>query len=170
MRRICGATGVTLAALFIAGCANTPAAPATQFHLPPGASKPAYSEAVEVQSAGIRTLYASSLVPEPVDRSAPPNSAAAFGDMAAQTDAMLVRIREILARHGYAMKDVVKVTVYLVADPTTGKVDNDGFSQAYAKHFGGTATPSLPARTRVTVAGLTNPMARIAMDVIAVKQ
>jgi enamine deaminase RidA (YjgF/YER057c/UK114 family) len=29
--------------------------------------------------------------------------------------------------------------------------------------------PLLPARTRVTVAGLTNPLARVALDVIAVK-
>ena len=149
----------------LAGCAQ-----AVNFHKPPGASKPSYSEATEVVGQGVSTLYVSSLVPEPLDASAPKDSRAYFGDTQAQTDGLLMRAKTLLERHGYAMRDVVKVNVFLIADPGRGGVtDVDGFAQGYGKHFGTPETPTLPARTRLTVSALTNPNWLVAMDFIAAR-
>lgn len=140
------------------------------FHKPPGASKPSYSEAVEVLGQGVSTLYVSSLVPEPLDASAPKDSRAYFGDTQAQTNGLLMRAKTLLERHGYAMRDVVKVNVFLIADATRGDApDVDGFAQGYGKHFGTLETPTLPARTRLTVSALTNPNWLVAMDFIAAR-
>lgn len=140
------------------------------FHKPPGASKPSYSEVVEVLGQGVSTLYVSSLVPEPLDTSAPKDSRAYFGDTHAQTDGLLVRAKTLLERHGYTMRDVVKVNVYLIPDATRGgATDADGFAQGYGKHFGTPETPTLPARTRLTVSALTNPNWLVAMDFIAAR-
>jgi enamine deaminase RidA (YjgF/YER057c/UK114 family) len=168
MRRVLPALALVLSAC--ASQAPTPAlTSSTRFLLTPGVANPAYSEAVEVRSAGVSTLYLASLVPEPVDRSVPVTSPASLGDMRTQTDAILKRVKAILNRHGYDMRDVVKVSVFVVADPATGRVDNEGFAQAYAAHFGGWRVAPAAGPHRVTVAGLTNPLARVALDVIAVK-
>lgn len=145
-------------------------AQAVSFHKPPGATKPSYSEAVEVLGQGVSTLYVSSLVPEPLDTSAPKDSRAYFGDTKAQTDGLLMRAKALLERHGYAMRDVVKVNVFLIADPArAGAPDVDGFAQGYGKHFGTSETPTLPARTRLTVSALTNPNWLVAMDFVAAR-
>lgn len=148
------------------GCAQN----ATKFHLPSGSAKPSYSEAVEVKGGGISTLYVSSLVPEVADSSAAKDSRAYFGDTHTQTDGLLKRMKVLLERHGYSMRNVIKVNVFLVADPTkAGVVDSEGFTRAYGKHFGTADVPTLPARTRLTVTGFTNPQALIALDVVAAK-
>jgi enamine deaminase RidA (YjgF/YER057c/UK114 family) len=145
-------------------------AQAVSFHKPPGASKPSYSEATEVVGQGVSTLYVSSLVPEPLDASAPKDSRAYFGDTQAQADGLLKRAKILLERHGYTMRDVVKVNVFLIADPTRGgTVDVDGFAKGYGNHFGTPETPTLPARTRLTVSALTNPNWLVAMDFIAAR-
>ena len=145
-------------------------AQAVSFHKPPGAAKPSYSEATEVAGQGVSTLYVSSLVPEPLDASAPKDSRAYFGDTQAQTDGLLRRAKILLERHGYAMRDVVKVNVFLIGDATRGGVpDVDGFAQGYGRHFGTPETPTLPARTRLTVSALTNPNWLVAMDFIAAR-
>lgn len=146
------------------------AQPVTTFHSVPGVSKPTYSEAVEVRGAGVATLYVSSLVPDVADASAPKDSRNYFGDTQVQTDGILRRLKTLLERRGYTMKDVVKVNVYLVGDPTKGgATDGDGFSVAYAKHFGTAETPTLPARTRIASAALTNSLWLVAIEAIAAK-
>ena len=67
------------------------------------------------------------------------------------------------------MKDVVKMQVFIVADPAKGsKIDFAGFMEGYRKYFGGAAQPNLPARSTVTVAGLVNPGWLIEIEVTAV--
>jgi len=160
----------TLRALILAGLSATTSsafAQAVNFHAPPGTGKPSYSEAVEVKGAGVSTLYVSGLVPE-LQKDAAKD--APFGDTQAQTEGILTRLKSVLERSGYTMRDVVKVNVYLVADPVKGgKTDGDGFSAAYSKYFGTAETPTLPARTRSASASLTNPLWLVAIDVIAAK-
>ena len=49
------------------------------------------------------------------------------------------------------------------------RMDNEGFSRAYAAFFGTPAQPHLVARTRVQVVGLVNPGWLVAVDAIAVR-
>jgi enamine deaminase RidA (YjgF/YER057c/UK114 family) len=152
----------------LGACATAPAS--LTFHPIPNAAKPAYSEAVEVKAAGVSTLYVSSLVPEPADPSQPKDSRAYFGDTQVQTDGLLRRMKALLERRGFTMRDVVKVNVYLVSDSTKGnQPDGEGFSAAYARHFGTTEVPNLPARTRFGVVPFPNPAWLVALDVVAVK-
>ena len=157
-----------LSFLTLSACTTTPAS--VSYHAIPGAAKPAYSEAVEVKAAGVSTLYVSSLVPEPADPSQPKESRAYFGDTQVQTDGLLKRMKALLERHGFTMRDVVKVNVYVVADPTKGnQPDGEGFAAAYARHFGTAEVPNLPARTRFGVVPFPNPAWLVALDVVAVK-
>ena len=160
--------GLLLAAVALSACVTAPTS--VTFHPIPNAAKPAYSEAVEVKAAGVSTLYVSSLVPEPADPSQPKDSRAYFGDTQVQTDGLLRRMKALLERRGFTMRDVVKVNVYLVADSTKGnQPDGDGFSAAYTRHFGTTEVPNLPARTRFGVVPFPNPAWLVALDVVAVK-
>jgi enamine deaminase RidA (YjgF/YER057c/UK114 family) len=92
-----------------------------------------------------------------VDKSADPNSLAAFGDTKTQTVGVLNKIQDILKGMGWSMGDVVKMQVFLVGDPAKGgKADVAGFMEGYTQFFGG-AQPNLPARAVVQVAGLSIP-------------
>lgn len=93
----------------------------------------------------------------------------AYGDTRTQTVSVLERIKATLARDGYAMSDIVRLSAYLVADPRTGKVDYDGYGAAYAKYFGSTENPNLVARTTMQIAGLVTPYHLIEIEVIAAK-
>ncbi len=55
---------------------------------------------------------------------------------------------------GLGFGDVVKMNVFLVGDPATGKMDFKGFMDAYTQFFGTPQQPNLPARSAVQVAGL----------------
>jgi enamine deaminase RidA (YjgF/YER057c/UK114 family) len=80
-----------------------------------------------------------------------------LGDTKAQSESVLQKIQAALKTQGLTMHDVVYLTVYLVADKTTGKVDYKGWFDAYAEYFGTAANPTKPARSTVAVGGLVNP-------------
>jgi enamine deaminase RidA (YjgF/YER057c/UK114 family) len=163
-----GAGVVRAGAVAFSGCATAPAS--VTYHPIPGVAKPAYSQAVEVKSAGVATLYVSSLVPEPADPGQPKDSRAYFGDTQVQTEGLLRRVKALLEARGYSLRDVVKVTVYLVSDPTKGnQADGDGFSAAYSRFFGTADMPNLPARTRIGVTPFPNPAWLVSLDVVAAK-
>jgi len=124
--------------------------------------------AVEVP-AGKEVVYLSGAGPDIVDKSAKPDSVAAFGDTKAQAANTLAKIEATLKGLHLQMKDVVKMTVFLAGDPAKeGKIDFAGFMAAYTQYFGGKEHPDLPARSTVKVAGLVNPGWLIEIEVIAV--
>ena len=92
---------------------------------------------------------------------------APFGDMKSQAESILKKIEAQLKEQGLTMRDVVYLTVYLVADPATGKVDYQGWFDAYAESFGTTTNPTKPARATLAVAGLVNPAWRIEISAVA---
>jgi enamine deaminase RidA (YjgF/YER057c/UK114 family) len=119
--------------------------------------------------------FISGQVPAVVDKSAPADSLAAFGDTKTQSETVLKKIKEILEGMKLEMSDVVKMTVYLVGDPTKGgKGDTKGFMEAYTQYFGAAAQPgpqpNLPARAVVQVAGLSNPGWLVEIEVVAAKK
>ncbi|MCC2955738.1 RidA family protein [Massilia sp. IC2-477] len=114
--------------------------------------------------------FISGQVPPVVNKTADPNSLAAFGDTRTQTVGVLNRIREILQGMGLGMGDVVKMQVFIVGDVSKGgRADVAGFMEGYTQFFGG-AQPNLPARSVFQVAGLSNPGWLIEIEVTAAKK
>jgi enamine deaminase RidA (YjgF/YER057c/UK114 family) len=67
--------------------------------------------------------------------------------------------------------DIIKMTVFLVADPAAAdqRMDFKGFMEAYTQFFGTPEQPNLPARSAVQVAGLAAPGMLVEIEVILAK-
>ena len=86
---------------------------------------------------------------------------AEYGDMAAQTDAILKRIQHIMEAEGGSLENVVKITSFVT------EITSDAGAATHdvrVKYFG----ENLPASTRVQVAGLVAPHLKIEIEAIAV--
>jgi len=119
--------------------------------------------------AGYDTVYVSGALPDVVNKDAPKDSVESYGDMATQAESALTKIKASLARLGLSMGDVVKMTVFMVADPAKGnKLDFAGLMTGYTKFFGSAEQPNKPARSAVQVAALVAPGALVEIEVIAV--
>ncbi len=127
------------------------------------------SAAVTVRG-DLDTVYVSGALPTVIDKNAPKGSVASFGDMEAQTVSTLNNIKSSLARLGLDMSHVVKMTVFMVGDPSKeNKVDFAGLMAGYSKFFGTPEQPNKPARSALQVAALVLPGALVEIEVIAVK-
>lgn len=158
---------LTLAAA-LAGMAGAANAQDVIRHRNPGSNFP-IAAAVEVP-AGRTTVYVSGMVPTVTNEQAPRNSLAAFGDTKAQTVSVLQAIERSLQRLNLQMKDVVKMQVFLVADPAKeNRMDFAGFMEGYTQFFGTPAQPNLPSRSVMQVAGLVNPGWLVEIEVTAVR-
>lgn len=93
---------------------------------------------------------------------------APFGDMKSQAQSVLRNIGTTLQTQGLTLRDVVYLRVYVVADRTTGKIDYQGWFDAYAEAFGTAANPTKTARSTVAVAGLVRPEWLIEIEAFAV--
>lgn len=117
--------------------------------------------------AGAQLLFVSGTLPGVADPSAPPGSRERIGDTSAQARSVLGKIAAELESAGLTMRDVVKLNVFLVADPKKGgAVDFAGLMSAYTTYFG-KDVGGLPARTTVQVAGLPVPGALVEIEAIA---
>ena len=114
------------------------------------------------------TLYLSGQLADPVT---PASGAtpATYGDTKTQSLSALLKIQKLLQSQGLDMKDVVKMTVFLGPDPTTGKLDFPGLQASYTQFFGTAAQPNKPARSAFQVAALAAPWALVEIEVIAVR-
>ena len=133
---------------------------------------PAFPIAISVEVPATASLvHLSGQVPPLVDLGHPTDSPMAYGgDTRAQSRATLTLIQSLLQAEGLDMGDVVKMQVYLVADPHRGdKMDFAGFAQAYAEFFGTPEQPNVPARSTFQVAGLLNPGWLVEIEVVAVR-
>ncbi|WP_419806086.1 RidA family protein [Terriglobus sp.] len=92
-----------------------------------------------------------------------------YGDTKTQTASIFTKIQAALREQGLDMKDVVKMTVFLVADPKTSKLDFPGLQASYTQFFGTKDQPNKPARSAVQVAALVSPTALAEIEVIAVR-
>ncbi|OAN66709.1 RidA family protein [Sphingomonas sp. TDK1] len=120
--------------------------------------------------ASAETLYLSGQVPPVIDAKADPLTPAAYGDTRTQAIGVFRKIEALLAAQGYGLKDVVKLTVFLVGDPRLGgKQDFRGFSEAYAQFFATADQPNKVARSTVQVAGLASPGFLVEIEAIAAK-
>jgi len=127
------------------------------------------AQAVEVPR-GKTLVFVSGTVPTLADPSAPKDSIAAYGDTKTQTISALNAIRAALEGMHLAMRDVVKMQVFLVGDPAKGgRMDFEGFMQGYRQFFGTPEQPNLPARSAMQVVALANPGFLVEIEVAAVR-
>ena len=86
---------------------------------------------------------------------------AEYGDMAAQTDVILKRIKLILEAEGGTLDNIVKITSFVTEiSHEAGAATH----QVRMKYFG----DNLPASTRVQVAGLVEPHLKIEIEATAI--
>ncbi|MGH8782332.1 Rid family hydrolase [Paraburkholderia sp.] len=100
---------------------------------------------------------------------------AQLGDTQAQTLNILGKIEATLARRGYRMSDVVKLTVYLVGDPALGgAMDyagmNDAYRQYFGQYFGARTNPNLATRATVQVVALAEPAFLVEIEAVAARE
>jgi len=126
------------------------------------------SAAVTV-NAGTNLYFLSGMTPSLINKDAPKDSSAAYGDMETQTTSVLTKVQATLEKLGLGMGDVVKMTAFLVADPASGKLDFDGFMTGYKKFFATPEQPNKPSRSAVQIAALVAPGALVEIEVVAAK-
>jgi enamine deaminase RidA (YjgF/YER057c/UK114 family) len=120
--------------------------------------------------AGTTLVLLSGQVPPPLDASKPADDPAAYGDTKTQATGVFRKIDALLAQQGLGLKDVVKLTVFLVGDPKLGgKLDFKGFSEAYGEFYGTAEQPNKVARSVVQVSALANPAFLVEIEAIAAK-
>jgi enamine deaminase RidA (YjgF/YER057c/UK114 family) len=118
--------------------------------------------------AGTELLFVGGTLPDLKDAD-PAAGKPGLPDTAAQARSVLGKIQAELAAAGYGMGDIVRMEVYLVADPNkNGLVDVMGLMSAYLAYFGKDAG-GLPTRTTVQVAGLPVPGALVQIAVTAAR-
>jgi enamine deaminase RidA (YjgF/YER057c/UK114 family) len=164
-------TVATVVALLLLPALNVTAAPAAEIVRKPlgGGSTFPIARAVQVP-AGFELIFHSGLTPTPADPKAKEGTPEYWGDTKTQATAVFTRLAESLKEMGLGFGDVVKMTVFLVGEPTTGKMDFKGFMDAYTQHFGTKEQPNLPARSAVQVASLAQPGMLVEVEVILAKK
>ena len=128
------------------------------------------ARAVEVP-AGATLVFHSGTTPSPKDPGATAGTPAYWGDTKTQALSAFANIKESISSMGLGFGDVVKMTVFLVADPSSGDTHMDfkGFMEAYTQYFGTPEQPNLPSRSTVQVAGLASPGMLVEIEVILAK-
>ena len=130
-------------------------------------------QAVEIPP-GAATLHLSGQVAAPLDSTLVTPSAertpADYGDTRAQTISVLRRIEATLAERGYAMRDVVKLTVFLVDDPALGgRMDFAGMNEGFRRFFGSATNPETVARSTIQVSALAGPGYLVEIEAVAAR-
>ena len=124
--------------------------------------------------AGAKMLYLSGQLAAPIDpaNKTPPAqlTTADFGDTKTQTISVFTKIKAILAAQGYAMSDIIKLTVFVAGDPKLGgKMDFAGMNDAFKMYFGTAENPNTVARSTVQVAALAGPAFLVEIEATAAK-
>lgn len=123
-------------------------------------------------NAGADTIYVSGQLPSPLDPNMPMNEVTSLeqmGDTRQQTVSTLGKIRDILATQGFTMADVVKLTLFVAADPRTGSMDFAGANAGFREFFGTAENPNTVARSTFQVAALVGPHFLIEIEAIAAR-
>ena len=123
------------------------------------------ARAVEIP-AGFKLIFHSGFTPAPANPQAKEGTPEYWGDTKTQALSTFKRMQDSLKDIGVGFGDVVKMNVFLVGDPATGKMDFKGFMEAYTQFFGTADQPNLPARSAVQVAGLAAPGVLVEVEVV----
>jgi len=116
------------------------------------------------------TYYLSGQLPNAITPAdAAKGTAADYGDTKTQAASVFAKIQAALKDQGLDMGDVVKMSVFLAADPKTGKLEFAAMNSEFVKFFGTKEQPNKPARSAFQVAALVAAGAALEVEVIAVK-
>lgn len=120
------------------------------------------------------TIYLSGQLANPLPASAGKPAAeltlADYGDTRTQTVSVLGKIEAILEARGFAMSDVIKLTVFVAGDPALdGRMDFAGMNEGFRQFFGTVENPNTVARSTVQVAALVSPSYLVEIEAIAAK-
>ena len=121
---------------------------------------------------GSEILYLSGQLASPIDPKTPPSPTVTLdqmGDTKTQTVSVLAKIRSALEARGYKMSDVIKLTVFVVADPRSGRADFQGMNEGFRQYFGTTENPETVVRSAVQVSGLATPAFLVEIEATAAK-
>jgi 2-iminobutanoate/2-iminopropanoate deaminase len=124
-------------------------------------------------SADMEFFILSGQLPSPIDPARPMSDVKTLeemGDTKTQTISTLNKIKALLAKRGYEMSDLVKLSLFVAADPRLGKMDFAGVNEGFRQFFGTAENPNTVARSTFQVAGLVGPHFLIEIEAIAVKK
>lgn len=123
--------------------------------------------------AGTDMIFLSGQLASPVD----PTKAYAdvktiedFGDTKTQTISTLNKIKSLLESRGYTMADLIKLTLFVAADPKLGHMDFAGANEGFKQFFKTAENPTTVARSTFQVAALAGPYFLIEIEAIAAKK
>lgn len=121
--------------------------------------------------AGTDLFYLSGQLASPIDPTKTEiKSIDDLGDTKTQTISVLSKIKTILATRGYEMADVIKLTLFVAADPKLGKMDFAGANAGFKTFFKTAENPNTVARSTFQVAALVDPAFLIEIEAIAAKK
>ena len=162
---------ILLSATALIGLAgSTSAAEIVRMKAPPGPTPSLILQGVKIPGRSEMVILSGQLA-SPADPAKPAASLtmADYGDSKTQTISVLNKIKGLLAGQGYAMSDIVKMTLFVAADPKLGKMDFAGVNEGFKMFFGTAENPETVARSAVQVAALAGPNYLIEIEAIAVK-
>lgn len=123
--------------------------------------------------AGTDMIFLSGQLAAPLDPAKPMSELKTiedFGDTKTQTISVLGKIKGLLEKQGYTMADLIKLTLFVAADPKLGKLDFAGANEGFKQFFGTPENPTTVARSTFQVAALVAPMYLIEIEAIAAKK
>lgn len=123
--------------------------------------------------AGTDMIFLSGQLAAPVDPAktmADVKSIEDLGDTKTQMISVMGKIKKLLQTQGYAMSDVIKLSLFVAADPRLGKMDFAGANEGFKQFFGTGENPTTTARSTFQVAALVGPYFLIEVEAIAAKK
>jgi len=118
--------------------------------------------------AGKKYFYSSGTLGPVIDSAAVAGSRERYGDTKTQAIGILEKFKADLAKEGLGLSNIIFMRVYVAPDTKTGKMDFQGWFDAYALYFGTKANPTKPSRSTIGIAQLVNPDRFIEIEIVAV--
>lgn len=99
----------------------------------------------------------------------PEDPSKGYGDTRTQTFSTLGKIKTVLERRGFAMSDLIKLTIFVVADPATGVADYAGVNAAYREFFLTEENPNTVSRTAIEIKAIQVPALLVEIEGVAAR-
>ena len=126
------------------------------------------ASAQRIASPGQTVYFFSGTTADPLNPNIPAGQPGRMGDTVQQVDSILNKLQAMLEKNNLTFADVIKATVFLVADPSKGnKMDFAGLNAEWAKRFP-TDKPR-PSRSAFQITELPLPGALAEVELIAAK-
>ncbi|MFN3333196.1 MAG: Rid family hydrolase [Caldilinea sp.] len=120
--------------------------------------------------AGTDMIFLSGQLASPIDPTKSGTTLVDYGDTKTQTISVLTKIKTLLEARGYTMADVIKLTLFVAADPALGKMDFAGANDGFKAFFKTPENPTTVARSTFQVGALVAPQFLIEIEAIAAKK